>query len=91
MDYTVIDMEIVNESLNNLDSSILTFDANRLIAKNTLFFQKMQEAGLDNGFINSYDENNDKLISTLQVSKQTLLSILKNMHMSFMNGKKMMI
>ena len=79
MVYTVIDMEIVNESLNNLDSSILTFDANRLIAKNTLFFQKMQEAGLDNGFINSYDENNDKLISTLQVSKQTLLSILKNM------------
>ena len=79
MDYTVIDINVVNESLNNLDSAILQFDENRLVIKKDPFFQKLQEANLDNGFINSYDENNDKLISAIQFSKQTLLSVLNNM------------
>lgn len=78
-DYTRIDITAVEEILHQWNAALASFEGNELKLKNTSLFSAIVSAGLDNGFVNSYESNNQNLKSALTNSSTTISNSLKNM------------
>ncbi|MBO5376079.1 MAG: hypothetical protein J6A52_04430 [Bacilli bacterium] len=77
--YTKIDIVAVEAALEKWNTAVSSFENNELKIKNESFFQMLKDANLDDGFIESYYNNNEALKKSLKSSSKTILTTLQHM------------
>jgi len=77
-DYSKIDMVLVNEVLNQWNTAVTNFGTDRVFAAKENFFSTLSSVGLDSGFADSYDKNNEALTQALTNTSKSILATLAN-------------
>ncbi len=69
----------ISEVINDWDGAINRFDSNIPVLSNESCFNAMIEAGLDNGFVNKYDQDIQSMVASLRNTTSTLSDYLRSM------------
>lgn len=78
-DYTEMDFDGIEKVISEWNSIITTFDSQWIRAQDNIGYKALYDAGLDSGFISSYDTNINKLVTVLKLALDASNTSLKNM------------
>lgn len=78
-DSTKINIEAVNDAIVLINQATQNFEGEELKPSSESFFIALQNAGLDQGFISSYTENNEALKASLSSLQNAISSTIQNM------------
>lgn len=78
-DYTEMDFDGIEKVISEWNSIITTFDSQWIRAQDNIGYKALYDAGLDSGFISSYDTNINKLVTVLKLVLDASNTSLKNM------------
>ena len=78
-DGTKINVDAVNNAITLFQAATQTLEGEELKVSSESFFNGLISAGLDQGFVSSYSENNEALKSSLANFQNAILSTIQNM------------